>query len=87
MLAFIVLAIIEYAVVRKDLGDLGINFRAVENRYDMVSEMQRAAYWVRSLVLYSKDVYKMTDLELTLAKDDMKDSLNTIYQLQSEINL
>lgn len=81
MLVFIALAIIEYAVVRRDLGDIGLNFKAVENRFDMISEMQRAAYWVRSLVIYSKNIYNMTDLELALAKSDMKDSLNTIYSL------
>lgn len=81
MLVFIALAIIEYAVVRRDLGDIGLNFKAVENRFDMISEMQRAAYWVRSLVIYSKNIYNMTDMELALAKSDMKDSLNTIYSL------
>jgi uncharacterized UPF0160 family protein len=39
------------------------------------------------MVLYAKGWYNMTANEILLAKADMKESLNTIYNLQSTINL
>jgi hypothetical protein len=49
--------------------------------------MQRSSYHVRSLVLYARGWFNMSDNSILLAKTDMKESLNTIYNLQSNINL
>jgi hypothetical protein len=87
LLIFIVLSIIEYSVVKSDLQSIGTNYQAIQNRFQLISEMQRSVYHSRSLVLYSTGLYSMNDTQLTLAKSDMKDSLNTIYNLQSQINL
>lgn len=43
--------------------------------------MQRASFHSRSIVLYAKGWYNITANEILLAKADMKESLNTIYNL------
>ncbi len=49
--------------------------------------MQRSVYHARSFTLYSKNLLQLNQSEIDLAKDDMKASLNRIYDLQNQINL
>ena len=54
----------------------------------LISELQKSSYHARTLTLYTRGVLPgLNQTYLNLTKNDMKDSLNTIYQLQSYINL
>eukprot|EP00347_Sterkiella_histriomuscorum_P005463 403356519 len=87
LLIFIALVIIEYVTVRNQFTTIQLNFQAIQKTYSLISELQRSSYHVRGLELYSSKQLNLTAQDLNLSKSDMKESLNRIYSLQSQINL
>ncbi len=54
MLIFlIVIAIVEYAVIYKQISDTKANFLLIEKAYARTAELQKVAYNARSMILMS----------------------------------
>lgn len=97
ILFLLALAISEFTVISQQFQEINENFGMIQKSYQRISEIQRVAYDLRSLILinegrlknyqdYQKISAQNPDFREFLKKDIEK-ALNSLYELQDYITL
>ena len=93
MLCLLGLAISEFTVINSQFKDINENFNIIQQSYSRISEIQRIAYNVRSLVMINEGkqtMYKNYTTQpdyVAFLKSDIEEALNNLYDLQNSISL
>ena len=89
VLCLLALAVSEFAVINSQFKDINQNFNLIQQSYQRISEIQRVAYDVRTLIMINEKkqtVYKNYSTEpdfVEFLKTDINDALNNLYDLQT----
>ena len=86
LLCLLSLAIAEFSIISQQFNDINDNFNLIQQSYARISEVQRIAYDIRSLILIEEGYFNSTNytaegnLKEEL-KDDIENALNNLYDL------
>jgi hypothetical protein len=93
VLALLALAITEYTIISSQFKDINENFNLIQQSYGRVSEVQRIAYDIRTLIMINENkqtVYQSYTTQpnfVEFLKLDIENALNNLYDLQNSISL
>ena len=93
IVCLLALAITEFSVINSQFNDINENFNLIQQSYSRISEVQRIAYDVRSLILINEKkqvVYSNYTTETNYTsylQNDIEEALNNLYDLQNKISL
>ena len=93
ILSLIALSISEFVLVNKQFTEINQNFNLIEASFGRISEFQRIAYGIRSIILFNEEkltntaIYAPVEDFVQHTKDDMGEALDRLYDLQSQISL
>ncbi len=94
IVALLSLSIIEFVTINKQFTDINENFNLIEQSYGRISELQRIAYDIRSLIMIRENKFTAYENYLTEGTDfkeflrnDMEEALNNLYEIQNKISL
>ena len=86
-MALLALAISEYTIISSQFKDINENFNLIQQSYGRISETQRIAYNVRSLIMINEgkhqnfQTYTRSDNFVEFLKTDIEQALNNLYDL------
>ena len=93
IMSLLALAITEFIIITNLFKDINENFLLIQKSYSRLSEVQKVAYNVRTLILINegtlttyKDYTTEPDFREYM-KQDIETALNSIYDLQNYISL
>lgn len=87
MVALLALAISEYTIISAQFKDINENFNLIQQSYGRISESQRIAYDIRSLIMINEgkhtayQTYTTSKDFVEFLKSDIEDALNNLYDL------
>ena len=93
VVALLALGIAEYTIITSQFKDINENFNLIQQSYGRISEVQRIAYDVRSLIMINEKKQTVFSNYTTqrdyvdFLKKDLESSLNNLYELQNTISL
>lgn len=87
LLCLLALGIAEYVTISTQSTDINNNIKMVEKAYGRLSELQRIAYNIRSLVLINEGKlsayrnYTSSSDYVALVKEDIHEALTSLYDI------
>ena len=87
ILALLALSITEYTIISAQFKDINENFNLIQQSYGRISEVQRIAYNVRSLIMINEKKqtvfqnYTTQKDYIEYVKNDIEGALNNLYDL------
>lgn len=93
VVALLALAITEFTIISSQFKDINENFNLIQQSYGRVSEIQRIAYDVRTLIMINErkqtvyQNYTTTGDFIGYMQGDIEAALNNLYDLQNSISL
>lgn len=93
LVALLALAISEYTIISSQFKDINENFNLIQQSYGRISETQRIAYDIRSLIMINEGKQRVYSNYTTqrdfveFIKSDIESALNNLYDLQNSISL